>query len=265
MFLNWLTIFQSMTRYVFLSHDVDWKFSGPSKKHILERRDRFDKSVLDNLDIVNPYNNFNQIMTIEEKYGCHSTFFFRTKYEDGDFREYENQICELEQGGWEIGLHLDPSSIYDISNITKEYDDLSSITKNKILGNRVHYLNYDDSLLPKLKKLGLKYDSSLKFSKSKLVDADFGFYRKDILQFPVTIMDAYLFTYMGITEKNILSFFEQVIKKDTLFTIVWHDNVLRMKGGRMYADVIKYLHSNDVVFCTGNEICDLIENHEYFL
>ena len=124
-----------MTKHVFLSHDVDWKFTGPSKKHILDRKDRFEKSVLDNLDSINPYNNFNQLMTIEEKYDCHSTFFFRTKYENGDFREYENQIHELEQAGWEIGLHLDPDSIYDTSKIAKEYEDLSSITKNKIVGN----------------------------------------------------------------------------------------------------------------------------------
>jgi len=250
-----------MPKHVFLSHDVDWKFSGPSKKHILERKDRFEKSVLDNLDSINPYNNFNQIMTIEEKYDCHSTFFFRTKYEDGDFREYENQIHELEQSGWEIGLHLDPDSIFNTSEITKEYENLSSIAKNKIIGNRVHYLNYDDSLLPRLKELGITYDSSLKHSKSELVNSDFGFYRKEILQFPVTIMDAYLFSYMGITEENILSFFERVLKQDNdMFTIVWHDNVLRMKGGRMYADIIEFLYTNNVIFSTGKEMCKLVND-----
>lgn len=249
-----------MTKQVFLSHDVDWKFEGPSKQHILDRKDRFDKSVLDNLDTINPYDNFNEIMTIEEKYDSRSTFFFRTKYEDGDFRDYENQIHELEQGNWEIGLHLDPDSIYSMSEIKKEYDDLSSITKNKIIGNRVHYLNYNDLLLSKLKNLGIKYDSSLKHSKRDLVNEDFGFYKKEIIQFPVTIMDAYLFAYMGITEENLISFFERVLNTDNkIFTIVWHDNVLKMKGGRMYEVVVKYLHSKDVIFCTGKEMCDLIE------
>lgn len=248
-----------MAKYVFISHDVDWKFTGPSKQHILDRKNRFDQSVLDNLDSLNPYNNFNTIMEIEEKHNFHSTFFFRTKYEDGDFKEYENQIHELEQAGWEIGLHLDSNSIYNLSDIKKEYDDLSSITKNKIIGNRVHYLKYDDSLLPKLKDVGIKYDSSLKHSKDVLVDNDFGFYQKDIIQFPVTIMDAYLFAYMGITEENIVSFFERVLNmNNNIFTIVWHDNVLKMKGGRMYANIIEYLYSNDVIFCTGKEMYDLV-------
>ena len=249
-----------MTKYVFISHDVDWRFTGPSKQHILQRKNRFDESVIKNLDSINPYNNFNKIMEIEEQYNFHSTFFFRTKYEDGDFKEYENQIHELEQAGWEIGLHLDPSSINSKSEIKSEYDDLSSITKNKIIGNRVHYLNYNDALLSKLKELGIQYDSSLKHSKDKLVSSDFGFYQKDIIQFPVTIMDAYLFTYMGITEKNIISFFKRVLDSDdNLFTIVWHDNVLQMKGGRMYGAIVEYLHSNDVIFCTGKEMCNLVE------
>ena len=252
-----------MTKYIFLSHDVDWRFSGPPKEHILQRKDRFDKSVLNNLDTLNPYNNFNEIMTIEEKYGCRSSFFFRTKYENGDFKEYEDQIRELEKSGWEIGLHLDPRSINDMSEISKEYDDLSSITKNKIIGNRVHFTNNDDSLLPKLKELGIKYDSSSKYSKSELIDNDFGFYEKDIIQFPVTIMDAYLFAYMGITETNIISFFDSLLQRDNeLITMIWHDNVLKMKGGRMYSKVMEFLHSKDIIFCTGKETYDLAKSHK---
>lgn len=248
-----------MQKYVFISHDVDWRFSGPSKQHILDRKDRFDQHTLDNLDTLNPYNNFETIMDIEEKHDFRSTFFFRTKYEDGDFREYRDQIHKLEQGGWEIGLHLDPDSIYSSSDIKQEYDDLSSITKNRIIGNRVHYLNYNDSLLSKLKDVGIEYDSSLKHSKNKLVDDDFGFYKKEIIQFPITIADVFLFACMGINEKNMISFIESALARDNnVLSIIWHDNVLRMKGGRMYAEIIKYLHSKDIIFCTGKQMCDLV-------
>ena len=95
-----------MERFVFLSHDVDWRRSGPPRQHILDRRDRFDESVLENLDSANPYDNFDEIMSIEERHGCRSTFFFRTRYEGGDFREYRDQIRELEDSGWEIGLQI---------------------------------------------------------------------------------------------------------------------------------------------------------------
>ncbi len=251
-----------MEKFVFLSHDVDWRFSGPPKQHILDRKERFDKSVLDNLDSVNPYNNFNEIMNIEEKYGCRSTFFFRTKYENGDFLEYKNQINELEQSGWEIGLHLDPQSIYQTSDIKHEYEQLSSITKNKIIGNRVHYLNYNDALPSKLAEVGFKYDSSLKFSKTELVDDDFGFYQKEIIQFPVTVADVFLFACMGINEDNILSFFDAILQRnDKIISLIWHDNVLQMRGGRMYSEIMKLLDSHDVRFCTGKQMCTMIQKN----
>ncbi len=251
-----------MEKFVFLSHDVDWRFSGPPKQHILDRKERFDKSVLDNLDSINPYNNFNEIMSIEEKYDCRSTFFFRTKYENGDFLEYKNQINELEQSGWEIGLHLDPQSIYQTDHIKHEYEQLSSITKNKIIGNRVHYLNYNDALPSKLAEVGFKYDSSLKFSKTELVDDDFGFYQKEIIQFPVTVADVFLFACMGINEDNILSFFDTVLQRnDKIISLIWHDNVLQMRGGRMYSEIMKLLDSHDVRFCTGKEMCIMIQKN----
>jgi hypothetical protein len=64
--------------YVFLSHDVDWSFQGPGKDHILARRHRFDKETIRDIDIKNPYNNINDYITIEEKFGVRSTFFFRS-------------------------------------------------------------------------------------------------------------------------------------------------------------------------------------------
>ena len=250
-----------MRKHVFLSHDVDWRFGGPPREHILARRDRFDQSVLENLDTINPYDNFNQIMTIEEKYGCRSTFFFRTKYENGDFRDYEDQIRELEQGGWEIGLHLDPDSVGSPSEIAKEYHDLSSIAKNKIVGNRVHFLNYDESMLAVLKGLGITYDATLKHSRSELVDGDFGFYRKEIVQFPVTTADVCMFVHMDTSEEGILPFVGNVLDRTKdIFSLIWHDNTLRMKKGRKFPDVMEYLHSRDVVFCTGKEACGLVNS-----
>ena len=113
-------------QYVFLSHDVDWRKQGPKIEHILSRKDRFDESVIQELP-KNPYNNFQEYMELEEKFGIRSTFFFRTNYENGNFLDYENEILDLKNGGWEIGLHTDPSSISDITKIEKEKSDLEGI------------------------------------------------------------------------------------------------------------------------------------------
>ena len=135
-----------ISMYVFLSHDVDWRRQGPSKEHVMARKERFDSIVIKNLDKQNPYYNIPEIMEIEEKFGIKSTFFFRTMYENGNFEDYEDDIKSLIGGGWEVGLHCDPSSVDDIENLRKEKEKLEKLTKTKLEGNRVHYLKFTKTL-----------------------------------------------------------------------------------------------------------------------
>ena len=51
-----------------MSHDVDWSYNGPSRNHILERKDRFDDDLFANTPINDLYRNFSEFMEIEEKY-----------------------------------------------------------------------------------------------------------------------------------------------------------------------------------------------------
>ena len=147
---------------VFLSHDVDWDFNGPPKDHILKIKNRFDEKLFQTTPINKLYRNFSEYMEIEEKYETKSTFFFRTQYENGDYRDYYDDIKKLNKEGWEIGLHTDPSSVNEILEIKREKENLEKILGSKIYGNRVHYLSNDEKLLKKLSKLGFIYDSSFK-------------------------------------------------------------------------------------------------------
>lgn len=85
----------------------------------MARRDRFDEITLRNIGVHNPYDNIQEYVTIE-RLGLRSTFFFRTVYEDGEFTEYENDIRILLEGGWEIGLHCDPSSVASFNRLYTE-------------------------------------------------------------------------------------------------------------------------------------------------
>ena len=254
-------------QYVFLSHDVDWSFNGPSKEHILNRKDRFDVKLFDTTPIHKLYHNFLEYMDIEDKFDVKSTFFFRTQYENGDYTDYQNDINDLIRGGWEIGLHTDPSSINNIEKIKKEKNDLEKLTKSKIKGNRVHYLSNDIQLLKKLSELDFIYDSSIKKLKNDYKE-DIGYYiNNKIIEFPITIMDAYLFTYMKVKEEKIISLFNEILKYSrkentefNIMSILWHDNVLKMKGGRMYPKILEFLSSqDDVIICSGIELANKIK------
>tara|TARA_B110000438_G_scaffold238481_1_gene236282 strand:+ start:73 stop:849 length:777 start_codon:yes stop_codon:yes gene_type:complete len=255
-------------QYIFLSHDVDWGYDGPSENHILQRKDRFDQELFRNTPINRLYRNFSEFMEIEEKYGVKSTFFFRTKYENGDYKDYDEDIKKLINGGWEVGLHTDPHSIEDIKKIKIEKENLEKLTNTKILGNRVHYLSNNNQLLKKLSELDFVYDSSNRKTKNKITNEEMGYQKIDnIIEFPVTLMDAYLFSYMKISEEKIISIVEKTLNScrqlDSNFnvmTILWHDNVLKMKGGRMYPKILEFLSSQeDVIMCNGLELANKIK------
>ena len=255
-------------QYIFLSHDVDWSRKGPSKDHILARKERFDEELFKKIPIENLYYNFPEYMEIEEKFDARSTFFFRTMYETGDFYEYENDIRSLLKGGWEIGLHCDPSSVSNIELIREEKKNLEKITRSSIKGNRVHYLKFDNELPKKLNELEFEYDSSVRNSKDRIDENEMGFYKNNgIFEFPVTLMDAYLFTYMKISEHDIvptinhtLDLSRKLNRDNNVITILWHDNVLKMKGGRMYKNIIEFLTSqDDVKICKGEELVSILK------
>jgi len=256
-------------QYVFLSHDVDWSFDGPSKEHIFKRKDRFDQKLFDSTPYNKLYHNFSEYMEIEDKFNVKSTFFFRTQYENGDYQDYQKDIRDLINGGWEIGLHTDPSSVNDVEKIKTEKINLEKLTNSKIYGNRVHYLSNDKQLPKKLSELGFIYDSSNRKTKDNISSEDMGYQKLgNIIEFPVTLMDAYLFTYMNISEEKIVPMVEKTLNScrelDSDFnvmTILWHDNVLKMKGGRIYPKILEFLASQeDVQVCRGIDLAKKVSN-----
>ena len=80
-------------------------------------------------------------------------------------------------------------------------------------------------------------------------------------------MDAYLFTYMKIKEEKIISLFNDILNYSrgensefNIISLLWHDNVLKMKGGRIYPKILEFLSSqDDVVMCTGIELANKIK------
>jgi peptidoglycan/xylan/chitin deacetylase (PgdA/CDA1 family) len=260
---------------VFLSHDVDWGKKGAPIEHIMARKERFDEKTLRNVETKNPYYNFPEYMAIEETYGVRSTFFFRTYASSSVFppapyhvEDYKQEIEKLVRGGWEIGLHLDPSSHSDFSLVQKEKKTLEKITGTPIYGNRVHYTMNNDLLHLNLQKAGFKYDSSAKFSRERISEQDMGYFKKNhLIVFPITIMDAIAFKYLVQYEGDVVKLVEKVVamcrklsRKDKIITILWHDCSLKMLKGRRYAEVLSMLTAQkDIEIKRGIDLVKVIE------
>lgn len=239
---------------VFLSHDVDWPLHGPELNHILARRDRFPPEVIERVlsGNYNPYFGIPDVMDFEERYGFRSTFFFRPYYDDGsDISCYADVIRNLISRGWEVGAHL--NDVNSEKSIAHQISVIQSTANIRITGCRVHYLRISLNDYWKIKNVGLLYDSSLKWYKDRISCEDMG-YRiiSNVIVFPITIMDAYLFTYMHICEADVINVIRESLdiakrfKKDFI-TILWHDCSIKMRGGRMYNKVLEYLASRDDV------------------
>jgi peptidoglycan/xylan/chitin deacetylase (PgdA/CDA1 family) len=261
--------------FVFLSHDVDWGKEGAPIAHIMARKERFDEEVLRKCASENPYYNFPEYMEIEERFGVRSTFFFRTYVSGAPFpppsyhvEEYNHEIKSLVKGGWEIGLHMDPSSHSKCGVMKKEKEALEDIADVPVYGNRVHYTMNNDVLYRNLQKVGFKYDSSAKFSRERIVKRDFGYFKKSrLIVFPMTIMDTLAFTYLAVGEEDVVKLIKKVLgicdklqRKDKVITILWHDCVLKMRKGRLYPEVLEYLTSRkDIEIKRGIDLVNMIE------
>jgi hypothetical protein len=152
--------------------------------------------------------------------------------------------------------------------VQKEKKILENITGIPVYGNRVHYTMNNALLHLNLEKAGFKYDSSAKFSREKLFEQDFGYFKKNkLIVFPITIMDALAFRYLVENEEDIVKLVKRVVvmcrklpRKDKIITILWHDCSLKMLKGRCYAEVLSMLTAEkDIEIKRGIDLVKVIE------
>lgn len=71
-------------------------------------------------------------------------------------------------------------------------------------------------------------------------------------------MDAAVWSGLKLTEESALKTIKQISntirENNGLLTLLWHNNVLSMHGGRIYKDILKLLVSNSVYLASGMEL-----------
>ena len=254
-------------RKLILTHDVDWPLRGPGKTHVLARQDRFSPEIIQKVQTedFNPYFGVPRVREIEEEFGIRSTFFFRPIYDDGcEVGEYSQTIRDLLAHGWEVGLHANNTATQQ--DVNKEKALIEKAAGTQIVGCRIHCLKLTENTYPNFAKAGIKYDSSISFDKHHIDPRNTGHLTRDgVVVFPITFMDAYLFTYMGQTEETIVPFIVETVDQlyaagAEILTLLWHDNAVMMRGGRVYPQLIKQLvDRGDITFLTGKEAFNQVQ------
>ncbi len=249
-----------------ISHDVD-KLSE-SRSHIWKIRKRFSMfTVLKALlGISNPYNNLKEYLKFENQYGVHSSFYFLA--EEYDFSKISQELQLLNENKMDLGLHGGFGTHSDAKKLNDEKTKLEKILKQPIFGTRQHFLKFE---LPETwnvhNRTDLLYDTTVGFNDKigfKLGFA-FPFFTPDahlnpspLIELPLLIMDAAMWTHLKHTEETalntILEFRDKIKQFHGLLTVLWHQCTLKMRGGRIYKNLLKRLASKDVYIANGAEV-----------
>lgn len=248
---------------VCLTHDMDK--CKETRRHILKIRNRFSRGTLVRsiLGLINPYNNIERMIALEDSLGFRSTFFVMTT--TYDLHKLRLTLHKLEGGLWEIGLHGDLDSNEKLEPLKAQTKDLQSFLKTKVRGVRQHYLRFSYPETWQIEdEAGYVYDSTVGFRDETgfRVGTSFPYHppardwsRLSILELPLILMDTTLWGYKKMTEQEGLETFRQLLstveKANGLFTILWHQCALLMRGGRIYSQILRELKSKEDAFITN--------------
>jgi hypothetical protein len=186
------------------------------------------------------------------------------KYDVKDITEYIGQLIDH---GDEIAVHgID--AWHDEELGRQEYLKISTITGSSELGNRVHWLCFDQASPQTLEKSGFTYDSTSGYNDALgFRNGTFKPFRplgsKKILELPLIVQDNALMRLNGkpVPRKDVITrcsrIFESAEKFGGVVTILWH---LRSLGPERfwdedYTNFLEECKNRHVWFGTGLEIC----------
>jgi hypothetical protein len=198
--------------------------------------------------IKDPWNQFSHWLEIEK--GVSSTFFvIPNKGEPGvgmgsgdtapkraakyDAADLAHEVRLVQKAGFEIGAHgIDAWS--NPSSGRRELEKIASLTNNREMGIRMHWLYWDKDSALALEQAGFSYDSTCGYNETvgyragslqvfRLVSA------KRLMELPMHIMDTALFFdgYLDYSPKQARAAIQEMVEHAVRFggvlTFNWHD------------------------------------------
>ena len=267
-----------------LTHDVD--NIEHSRRHILSTRRRFTAGdlILGLLGLRSLYRNIGLVAGEEGRRGFRSSFFLLTSnYSLGDLVP---SITPLKEDGWEIGLHGDFGTHDSLEKMSEAVEKFQTATGSSPAGVREHYLRFDfEKTWQIMESVGFAYDTSVGARDSLGFPLGFStpfhppthdWSSMKILEIPLVLMDTTLWSYLKLEEQEGMAEVERMIERvrevGGLFTLLWHQEAIRMRGGRLYPKILEKLAKMDCFVSSGIDVASwwesrsvplVREGHEY--
>lgn len=249
-----------------LTHDVD-SMSWPVS-HLLRQRSRFSAKdyLLGLAGITDPYDNTAYAVEIERQRNLHSSFYFLT--EAYNLGPKAGLLADMRKSGWEVGLHGDFGTHDSAEKMATALRKLEQVIGTTPAGVREHYLRFDyESTWRIMEGAGLVYDSTV--GNTDRTGFRIGLCNpfhppgKDwkplrLLEIPLGLMDVTLWGYLKRDEakglEDFLNLKKSVEAVNGLFTILWHPESFKMKGGRIYPKLLDLLIADQSYIGSGLDL-----------
>ena len=224
-----------------------------------------------------PYRNFGKIMKIEEEYGAVSSFYFMATDRDPkrfryDIEDMGNELGEIADRGWEVGLHGSYYAYNDPVEVRNEKSRLEKVLGKSVIGYRNHYLRLNvPHTWQILSDAGFLYDTTLGYSNIigfrngmchpfRPYDLESG-RQMDILEIPTAVMDCALFEQVRSLEdawdlaKGAVDATERY---GGVINLLWHNDTFsapfRDRWVKVYDRLLKYGREKNAWITSGENI-----------
>lgn len=249
-----------------LTHDVD--NVSRTRSHLIDVRDRFSRSdfLLALLGLKSLYNNISYVAKEEERRHLRSSFYMLSS--NYDLSPLASTLRSLGASGWDIGLHGDFGTHDSEPKMAEAMERLRNVTGARPKGVREHFLRFDyGASWGIMDRQGFVYDSSVG-NRERIgfrlglcnpfhpPDADWTPLR--VLEIPLALMDTTLWGYLRRDEedgkRDITELRRKVSGAEGLFTVLWHQEAVRMRGGRLYTWLLDELLRDGCFIGSGDDI-----------
>jgi hypothetical protein len=221
-----------------------------------------------------PLCNFDDIISLEEKYAAKSSFYFMA--EDPDEQDYAYRIEDLEpvlkhiiDRGGEVGLHGGHTAYLNKEEISRKKKRLEKVLGRAIQGYRNHYLRLRvPETWEYLHDAGFLYDTTFGYPdhigfRNGMCHPFQPFNRTtgksiDILEIPLTIMATTFEGYMNVDMARAWDMTKHLVdtveRNHGVLTVLWHNNDLIGNKRTFYEKLLNYCAEKNAWMTSGMEI-----------